>query len=84
VLLVWDIFDKEDVIPVARKIVERFHEPIIIGGLEINLTVSIGIALYPENGTEINPLIKKSDDCMYYVKGIGKDRYMLYDKMPKL
>nr|WP_306793069.1 GGDEF domain-containing protein [Desulfopila inferna] len=60
---------------VAGKIVQKVSEPIIIGGNEITIGASIGIAVYPQDGEESRVLMKKADDAMYYTKRIGKNNY---------
>ena len=53
---------------VAEKISAMFVDPICIGGHKINTGVSIGIALYPENGRDSAELIQKADEAMYRAK----------------
>ncbi len=60
---------------VAGKIVQKVSEPMIIGGNEITIGASIGIAVYPQDGEESRVLMKKADDAMYYTKRIGKNNY---------
>lgn len=44
------------------------------------VTVSIGIAQFPEDGAEYDVLIKRADQALYYSKNKGKNRYTFYDK----
>jgi diguanylate cyclase (GGDEF)-like protein len=53
---------------VAEKISKIFAEPIQIGGNAIETGVSIGIALYPDNGHDTQELIQKADEAMYVAK----------------
>jgi diguanylate cyclase (GGDEF)-like protein len=55
-------------------------EPIDIAETMVNTTASIGIAIYPDDGSDINALIKKSDDAMYFVKENGRNNFKLYAK----
>lgn len=47
------------------------------------VTVSIGIAQFPEDGAEFDVLIKRADQALYYSKNKGKNRYTFYDKKTK-
>ena len=76
ILLLWEIDNKEDAIKIAQKIREGFHALFIIDEHKLILTLSIGIALYPEDGTEINALLKSSDEALYHAKAHGRDNFI--------
>ncbi len=78
VIMVQGINQPEDAIKVAAKIVEEFRQPFIIDTHQLKLSVSIGISIYPEDGSDINTLIKKSDEALYYVKSNGRGNYRLF------
>jgi diguanylate cyclase (GGDEF)-like protein/PAS domain S-box-containing protein len=82
VLLLWEISHKGDAIKVIEKILNSFRRPFIIGEYKLNLTASIGIAFYPEDGKDIKGLITKSDKALYYVKKNGRNNYQLYAQLP--
>lgn len=64
---------------VANKILESVAEPVILAdGSEIKLTISLGIAIYPEHGTMVNSLIKHADVALYDAKLNGKNQYSIY------
>lgn len=60
---------------VARKIVEALAHPFMINGKSCSVSVSIGIALYPEHGDTAEQLVKISDATMYLAKRSGKNCY---------
>jgi diguanylate cyclase (GGDEF)-like protein len=70
----------EDVIQVAQKIVEIFRKPFLIDAHQLVVTTSIGIAVYPNDGTDEGILLKKADIAMYQAKQTGRDRYQLRKK----
>ncbi|MCR8921171.1 EAL domain-containing protein [Dasania sp. GY-MA-18] len=72
-LLLPEIADDQAAIQVADKILESIKQPFILGGHDIYVGASIGIATYPEAGTNMDALIKNSDIAMYQVKNTGKD-----------
>lgn len=73
-----DTFYIEDVINSAKKILSLFKQPINIKGKEIIVSASIGIAMYPKDGSNFNELLKNADIAMYYAKENGKRRYKFY------
>lgn len=44
------------------------------------VTTSIGISLYPQDGDDIDTLIRQADMAMYAAKESGKNKYLFYDK----
>ncbi len=80
VLLLVNINDKSNAIKLAQKIHKRFDECFLIENLQIRITLSIGISIYPGDGDSHESLIKKADAAMYYVKKNGKNNFKLYDK----
>ncbi|MES2605250.1 MAG: EAL domain-containing protein [Pseudomonadota bacterium] len=63
---------------VAEKIVNAIKEPLMVGNHEIYVTTSIGIAMYPEDGRNVEDLIKNADTAMYHTKASGKDGFRIY------
>lgn len=62
----------DDVALVARKTHDNIAAPMRIDGLEIGITPSIGIAMYPRHGTDGKTLIKNADAAMYRAKNRGR------------
>lgn len=77
-LLIWETESKDGVTRVAQKILDSFRQPFFINRDQINLSVSIGIALYPEHGEDIQTLIRKSDEALYLTKERGRNGYTIY------
>ena len=50
----------------------------VIGEREIHVTASVGIAVYPEDGQDIDALLNNADTAMYRAKEEGRDSYSLY------
>lgn len=69
---------REDAIKLAEKITGTLKQPFIVDGHELYVSTSIGIALYPQDGIDIDSLIKHADVAMYHVKGQGKNGYQFY------
>jgi diguanylate cyclase (GGDEF)-like protein len=62
----------------ARKICEAMRVPYNIQNNEIAVTASIGISIFPEDGTDERTLIKKADAAMYNIKANGRDCWRFY------
>jgi len=69
---------QEDASKLAEKITQTLKQPFIVDGHELYVSASIGIALYPKDGNDMNSLIKHADVAMYHVKGQGKNGYKFY------
>lgn len=63
---------------VARKIIETLNAPFSIPGHAPRIGASIGISLFPDDGTEADILLKKADDAMYQAKKNGKNDYQFF------
>lgn len=70
-----DVARLEDVDLVAEKVVEAICRPHHLGGRELNVSTSVGIAVWPECGQEPAELIKAADTAMYETKKSGRKGY---------
>jgi predicted signal transduction protein with EAL and GGDEF domain len=77
-MLVGSIEDARDSEPVARRILNTLSEPITVGGRELFITPSIGIATYPADGKDVETLIKNADAAMYKAKEEGRNCIQFY------
>jgi diguanylate cyclase (GGDEF)-like protein len=71
VVLLPELEGRQSAIAVEEKILAHLTVPYLVGAAVIELTTSIGIALYPDDGTEYGELIRVSDLAMYRNKGCG-------------
>ena len=68
----------EDAVEVAKIILESFEQSFICNDHLINSSISIGIAIYPDDAQDIDALMKNADMAMYYVKAHGRNGYHLF------
>ncbi len=78
VVSVPDIKSGADMLQIATKMLNAVAMPIEIGGRELHLTASIGIALYPEHGKDAETLIGKADMAMHNAKRLGRNRHQMF------
>lgn len=62
----------------ALHILETLHQPYQVGHLELSLSASLGISLYPGDGKEVDALINRADAAMYHAKQLGRNGYQFY------
>ena len=60
---------------IASNLIIQIEQSIDIKNGEARISVSIGIALYPENGADVDELIRAADKAMYQVKSKGKNDF---------
>ncbi len=76
-----NIHSPQDITQIISKISGAISAPIIIGGQIWNITPSIGITLFPEDGEDAETLLKKADIAMYAVKEKGKNGHHFFSEM---
>lgn len=77
--------DSESAKPVAERIraaVENYYFAVAEGQPPVHITVSIGIATYPRDASNLDELIEYADRALYYSKEHGKNTVTLWSKMP--
>lgn len=65
---------------VCEKILEIVKQPVKIDNFKLNTSASIGVAMFPSDGDDMQALIKNADTAMYYAKKQGKDTFEYYDE----
>jgi diguanylate cyclase (GGDEF)-like protein/PAS domain S-box-containing protein len=73
-----DVEDSDVAAIVARKLLDSFDEPFALDGHQVTVSTSIGIALYPQDGREIDELLKAADTAMYHAKDLGRHTYHFF------
>ncbi len=77
-LLLPEISVVEDTTKIAEQILEAFRRPFIIDDREFHITTSIGIAIFPDDGEDVDILIRNADIAMYRAKDRGRDNCQRY------
>jgi diguanylate cyclase (GGDEF)-like protein/PAS domain S-box-containing protein len=78
VVLLTEIEQTLDAAPVAENLLAAFAEPCLIGGHELHVSLSIGIAIYPDDGQDADEVMKNADTAMYHAKANGRNNYQYF------
>ncbi len=78
VVLLPEIDTSQDAVSVAEKILLTISQPFEIAGHTLKMSASIGVAVYPEHGTDEFSLVKRADIAMYQAKSSGRNTARLY------
>lgn len=80
VVFMKNVTNKRDVEAKAHELCEYCAESYTQRGVPYRITLSVGIAMYDENGNNYTELFEKADAALYTAKGRGRDRYAIYDE----
>jgi diguanylate cyclase (GGDEF)-like protein len=78
VILLSEVVQPGDAAIIADKMLLALHEPHPVDQHDLHITASIGIATYPQDGTEAQTLLKNADFAMYHAKNSGRDNYQFF------
>jgi diguanylate cyclase (GGDEF)-like protein/PAS domain S-box-containing protein len=74
-----DLGSRDDVIPIADKILSALSEAFIINGHELHVGASIGASIFPDDGDGVDALLRNADAAMYLSKSGGRNRFAFYE-----
>ncbi|NVN91707.1 MAG: EAL domain-containing protein [Desulfuromonadales bacterium] len=77
-VLLPDMVHAEDAAIIAQKILNEFNLPFLVSGQTFYISASIGIAIAPRDGDDIDTLLKNADIAMYKVKSCGKNNFKFF------
>jgi diguanylate cyclase (GGDEF)-like protein/PAS domain S-box-containing protein len=77
-ILLPDVRSADEVATVADKMLRHLAKPFLVDGRELFVTGSIGIALFPGDGVEVDALFRFADSAMYHGKNAGRNNFQFY------
>ncbi|MEM9759764.1 MAG: EAL domain-containing protein [Pseudomonadota bacterium] len=80
VLLLGLASDLDHLSRVIGKLIDAFSAPFVIGRSEVLITVSLGVAVYPQDGSRADELVANADAAMYRAKQDGRNGYQFYSE----
>lgn len=78
VIILTDLCDFNRVSAIARQVLDVLSEPIILNNVSFNVTTSIGISVYPDDGLSMETLMKHADVALYCAKEFGKNTFQFF------
>jgi diguanylate cyclase (GGDEF)-like protein len=79
---VTDLAPDDDGSAVCAAVIEAFEQPFTTQRHDVFVTASVGAAMYPDGGTDVDTLLRHADTAMYKAKRRGRDTYELYRPEP--
>ena len=77
VILITDVQDEMSIPEFLQRIVDVHREPFIIQDLQLNISISIGAAVFPDDANNLNDLLRLADQALFQVKRQGKNDWRL-------
>lgn len=77
-VLLKNIYNVNEASAVGRKLIEAISDKIVLSGIEVQVTASIGISMYTTSIHNTEDFIKTADDAMYRAKRGGKNKFVIY------
>jgi diguanylate cyclase (GGDEF)-like protein/PAS domain S-box-containing protein len=78
VVLIEEFTEVSQVAEVAKKLLDTVTRPFVLHGQSCQVTASLGISIYPDDGSDAQTLLKNADMAMYLVKQQGKNSFRFY------
>ncbi|MCX8094868.1 MAG: PAS domain S-box protein [Caldisericia bacterium] len=78
-ILITNVKNLDSLMFIIKRLIDTF-ESFIIDDTKLNIGLNIGISIYPDDGEELDELIKKADLAMYHSKSMGKNTFSFYSK----
>lgn len=78
VALLYDLRSSEDARLVAERFIAACEKPVVVNDRSLELSASIGIAIYPDGAKDKEILLRQADDAMYHAKRAGGGRYSFF------
>jgi len=79
-VLLTEFDDVDNVAAIAQRLIDVLREPFYILGNQIKVSISIGIAFYPDDAVDRELLLQHADAAMYHAKKLGRDNYQFFSK----
>lgn len=75
-----DLASRAHIEDIAQKILDALARPFEIGAAQVHISGSIGITLYPEDGSDLERLVQNADQAMYVAKSAGRNQFHFFTR----
>jgi diguanylate cyclase (GGDEF)-like protein/PAS domain S-box-containing protein len=79
VVVLVNLDNQQDCEPLLERLLRSAADPVIVDGLILQVSASIGVTLYPKDNVDADRLLRHADQAMYGAKQSGKNRYLYFD-----
>ncbi|MEY4345242.1 MAG: hypothetical protein RL032_1074, partial [Pseudomonadota bacterium] len=79
VAVLTDVDTTQDCMQMVARLLEACARPVMVQGVEMRVTASVGVTMYPQDNADVDQLMRHADQAMYEAKQSGKNRYTLFD-----
>jgi len=76
--ILYGLTNPQDASVVAQNLLERMAEVFPVHGHEVHISCSIGISVFPEDGEDVESVMRNADMAMYRAKGLGRNTYRFF------
>ncbi|MFA7278842.1 MAG: PAS domain S-box protein [Sterolibacterium sp.] len=83
VAVLTDLETPDDCQPILVRLLEAAACPFVMGDITLNVSSSIGVAIYPQHGAEADQLVRCADQAMYVAKQTGKNKYRYFEAVSR-
>lgn len=80
IIVMEGLLDNKDIRRLAGHILDQFNEPFNVDGFKHEVTCSMGISVFPDDGKEVEELLDKADQALYKIKHSGKAGFAFYNR----
>lgn len=78
VLVIDEAESLADITAIAEKLLDSLTPPFMVSGMELHVTASVGISVFPDDGQDSETLLRNADNAMYRAKEAGRNSYRFY------
>ncbi len=78
-MLISGVQQRADAALAAGKIIAELSKPFAVDSTDLHTSASIGISLYPSDGTDSDTLVARADEAMYFAKSVGRNTFQFFN-----
>ena len=80
IVVLSELTQAKDAAVVGSKVLQELARPFAIENHDLNISCSVGISVYPDDGPSLEQLMIRADDAMYHAKKAGRNAYRFFER----